>query len=513
MVQSPRRRDERSRRPLAFGVLMVVAAVLSACSGEVSIPLGGSTTGAAAEGTTTTAPGTTAVGVAVTSASTTGAGDVTSTQQPSAGLSTADPTAQAASGDGTSVLEALAAGGGATADGVAQELDALLEAGALGTVSASVTDVATGTTLLSQDADEAVAGASTTKLLTATAVLQVYGPQATFDTRVVATDADAPVVLVGGGDVLLDDGASDPDAVDGHAGLATLAESTAEALTAQGRTSVALRVDDTLFDGARAADWDAGDVAGGYVAPVMALALHGGSTGSSSIGEPQRSSDPAMAAATAFAEALEDAGITVTGKVKRGTAAADATTLATVSSAPLAEVVEFFLTYSDNTVAEAMARMVAVGTDAEATFAGAAAAVTAVLADAGVDTEGLHLTGGSGLGQKSRLTTTALVDTLALAASADAPHLRAAVTGMPVAGATGTLDDRFTRSSQSAALGVVRAKTGTLTGVNALSGVLVDADGDLLAFAFVANGTSNALRAESALDSLAAALVGCGCQG
>ena len=50
-------------------------------------------------------------------------------------------------------------------------------------------------------------------------------------------------------------------------------------------------------------------------------------------------------------------------------------------------------------------------------------------------------------------------------------------TGLPVAGVTGTLAERFSTAGTDAGRGVVRAKTGTLTGVDALAGLMRDAEG------------------------------------
>ncbi len=84
------------------------------------------------------------------------------------------------------------------------------------------------------------------------------------------------------------------------------------------------------------------------------------------------------------------------------------------------------------------------------------------------------------------------------------------LTGLPVAGFTGTLIDRYPKESPGT--GVVRAKTGTLTGVNTLAGTVVDADGRLLLFAFMTTGTTDPRAAQSALDHMASTLANCGCR-
>jgi len=79
--------------------------------------------------------------------------------------------------------------------------------------------------------------------------------------------------------------------------------------------------------------------------------------------------------------------------------------------------------------------------------------------------------------------------------------------GLPVAGVTGTLTDRFATAGTSAGRGVVRAKTGTLTGVNSLSGLVRDTQGRLLAFSFIADGSPGpVLDARAALDRGASVL-------
>jgi D-alanyl-D-alanine carboxypeptidase/D-alanyl-D-alanine-endopeptidase (penicillin-binding protein 4) len=57
----------------------------------------------------------------------------------------------------------------------------------------------------------------------------------------------------------------------------------------------------------------------------------------------------------------------------------------------------------------------------------------------------------------------------------------------------------------------VRAKTGSLTGVNTISGQLVTKDGRLLVFAIMADRTGDSIAARQALDRIAVRLVACGC--
>ncbi|MEW5629237.1 D-alanyl-D-alanine carboxypeptidase, partial [Streptomyces hydrogenans] len=86
------------------------------------------------------------------------------------------------------------------------------------------------------------------------------------------------------------------------------------------------------------------------------------------------------------------------------------------------------------------------------------------------------------------------------------PELRPLLTGLPVGGFTGTLAGRYGQAPAGA--GLVRAKTGTLTGVNTLAGTVVTTDGRLLAFAFLAGRTPSPDLAQPALDRLSAALTG-----
>jgi serine-type D-Ala-D-Ala carboxypeptidase/endopeptidase (penicillin-binding protein 4) len=343
------------------------------------------------------------------------------------------------------------------------------------------------------------------------AALSRLGGDATFTTRVVTGVAPDEVVLLGGGDVLLAPGAGDPAAANGHAGLDDLAEATATALRSQGRTAVAVRVDDSLFSGpSMGAGWTQSDLALGFAAPVTALAVNAGRVEDERYAP--RVADPSLAAGETFAGLLRAEGVAVAGDVARTVAPAEPEVLAEVSSAPVADVVGYVLAASDNTAAEAMARMVAVEMGRPAAFADAARAVLDEVALLGVDVSGVTLADGSGLSDGSSMPAQVLTGLLATAASGEHPELRPLLTGLPVAGLDGTLLDRFTDDGAVAGLGAVRAKTGSLTGVTSLAGTVLTVDGRLLVFAVLADAVPATGPAREAVDSMAAVLAGCGCR-
>jgi len=395
---------------------------------------------------------------------------------------------------------------------LATTLAPLVASPALGPrVSASVVDAATGDVLLDTAGSIARTPASTAKLLTAAAVLTTVGPETTLPTRVVQGAAPDEIVLVGAGDMLLGTGESDPTVIVGRAGLATLAQQTAARLAQAGTTRVALRVDDTAFAGATVAPaWDRADVTHGYTGRVAAIGL------ARDRARPTRPGpvDPALSAGRAFASALTAAGISVAGPPVRTSAPDQAAVLAEVRSAPISDVVAVTLRDSDNALAEVLGRLAARAMGRPPTFEDSAVAVVDQVERLGIDTGATHLADVSGLGDGSVIPARVLTDLLLLATSPDHPQLRSLLTDLPVAGFSGTLGDRFTKGSARAAAGLLRAKTGTLTGVSTLAGYVVDDDGRLLLFAVMADQVppTGTLAARQAVDRIGTALAGCGCR-
>jgi D-alanyl-D-alanine carboxypeptidase/D-alanyl-D-alanine-endopeptidase (penicillin-binding protein 4) len=438
-------------------------------------------------------------------------------------------------------------GGEATGAGVTANLDGLIKSGNLGPrVGALVTDLATGQVLYQRNPTVGLAPASTTKIVTAIAALGTLGPGARFTTKVIIAPGGrtsgsgsggtagggssrgrgVSIILVGGGDpTLAADRYPDGD-YPRPATLRSLAAVTAKALRARGIKSITLHYDASLFGGPQVArGWAAPGTAGNYVssgnfAPITGLEVDQGRL--TARGKPEdsdnpgnfrpRSLTPSKDAARAFAVFLRGDGIVLHGNPSARRASGKGALLAEVRSPALAAIVQQMLMESNNVIAETLARQVAVATGRPGTFAGAAAAVMAVAARYNV--KGVHLYDGSGLSPMDRISPRALVTLVGLAAKSGPRSLRPAITGMPVAGFSGTLGPgSFFGPFGRDALGTVRAKTGNLTHVATLAGVAYTAGGQLLAFAFMGNDISQTLglQPELTLARLATALAGCGC--
>ena len=371
-----------------------------------------------------------------------------------------------------------------------------------------VLDPATNTELWGHTPERALVPASTGKLITTAAALLTLNPTDRLVTRVVAGPDPGTVVLVGGGDPTL---TALPDAKGSLYPDAPSITELAEAVRKKAPGPIRRVLVDTsryTADGL-APGWSQGDVAAGFITPIEPVMLDGGRI-DPTLPDGPRVSDPALTAGRALADVL---GVDA---VERGSAAPGAAAIAAVSSAPLSELAEFALRSSDNVLAEVLAREVAIVREAEPSFAGAAGATLAALRQAGIDTSGAEMVDGSGLSTRNQVPARVLGEILAAAAAPakgplDTQFLRPILSGLPVAGGVGTLDDRYARDGRAAAgRGVVRAKTGSLTGVSSLAGVVTDADGRLLVFALMSNWASPGV-VRPLHDAMAAELSRCGC--
>ncbi len=236
---------------------------------------------------------------------------------------------------------------------------------------------------------------------------------------------------------------------------------TAGQLRADGVEAVSLAVDDSVFTGpAQGEGWEAEDVELCLVTPITALAVH--RTTPAEVCVPDY--DPAISAGRIFAELLNGFGIQVLGEVGRAAApVGESEVLASVESAPMSAMVEQMVTDSDNVSAEMLAHLVGGEVVGEASFQGGARATLAALADLGVSSQGVTLLDGSGLSLLDLLPPRTASELLNVALNGANDQLWPMLTGLPVAGSTGTLIERFATPPTEPGRGDVRGKTGTLT--------------------------------------------------
>lgn len=346
--------------------------------------------------------------------------------------------------------------------------------------------------------------ASILKTLTAVSALDVLGPNKRFTTSVRLTGANT-IAIVGGGDPYLATSPGTAGTYPQPANLTDLARKTAAYLKAHHLRRVALTYDNSLFSGpALDPSWEPDYFSSGVIAPISALWTNEGKLDDGAL-----SANPALTAAQVFAGLLQGRGIAVMG-TPTATTAATSPTIASVTSAPLVQELDETLGESDNFAAEVIARHVAIGTGNPASFSGAVTAITQTLIKLGIPITGLQMHDGSGLSRHDRLEPETLAAIFRLAATT--PRLSGLLGDLPVAGFSGTLNYRF-QMTPAKALGLVRAKTGTLTSVNSMAGFAVDATGTPLIFVAVGDRTSgpNTLEARALLDSIGAALTTCRC--
>ncbi|MGH9288457.1 MAG: D-alanyl-D-alanine carboxypeptidase/D-alanyl-D-alanine endopeptidase [Acidimicrobiales bacterium] len=372
---------------------------------------------------------------------------------------------------------------------LAAELQAWLAASPPGTCLAVDSQ---GEVLFEHNPTVPLAGASTQKLLIATGLLLSLGPDATLNTRVLTASPQRGGVVAG--DLFVVGG--------GDAALGTPAWSTSapavpldrvvhdvdrlvDAIVAAGVTRIEGSVvgDGSRYDGERYNPaWPQRFIDQDAIGPIGGLMVNDGFAAFS----PARSAaatvpalDPAADAARVVTDQLRAKGVVVVGAPRAGRAPRRATEVASLASPPISQIVAEMLTSSDNETAEAALKEIGVAVSGQGSTQAGKAALTRLLADAGVPVDGVQLVDGSGLSNRGRLTCRTLTELLTRPGTG--PELR---NGLAVAGETGTLAERW-RGTPVA--GRLRAKTGSLRNVTALAGEIKPLAGGTITFAYVAN--------------------------
>ncbi|MFN6547030.1 D-alanyl-D-alanine carboxypeptidase/D-alanyl-D-alanine endopeptidase [Mycolicibacterium nivoides] len=391
-----------------------------------------------------------------------------------------------------------------TVSGLAAALAPALANPDLGEVTGRITDAETGAELWEQNSGVPMQPASVNKVLTTAAALLTLDRNARLATTVLAVDSQPGlVVLKGGGDTTLSAAPEDTDTW--YKGAARISD-LAEQVRNSGITVTAVRVDTSEYSGpTMAPGWDPADIEGGDIAPMESVMLDGGRIQPVTV-ESRRSTTPALDAGRALAAALKVDPATVT--VLSG--AVSGKQIAAVQSAPLIERLRQMMNESDNVMAESIAREVAAQLHRPQSFDGGVDAVVSQLEGIGIDMSAAKLVDSSGLSTEDRLTARILDEVVNIAAGNTEPAVRPLVDLLPIAGGSGTLSNRYldTDAGRDAA-GWLRAKTGSLTGTNALAGIVTDDNGRVLTFALISNNAGPTGR--TAIDELAAVLRSCGC--
>ena len=376
----------------------------------------------------------------------------------------------------------------------------------LGALTGRVTDALTNTQLWEQGSSVPMLPASTNKVLTAGAALLTLDHDARQTTTVVAADQSRQpgvVVLVGGGDPTLS--SAPPGSETLYRNAARISD-LAQQVRGSGIKVTAIQVDASAFSGpSLAPGWDPADILGGDIAPIEAVMVDAGRI-QPLTPESVRSVTPALDAGQALAQAL---GVDPKAVTMATVPMRDGRQLASVQSAPLIDRLNEMMNHSDNVMAECIAREVAVAMGKPASFGGAVDAVTSRLSAAGVDMAGARLMDSSGLSVDDRLTAKTLDEVIATAAGTSQPTMRPLLDLLPIAGGSGTLSDRFVDDQTADAAGWLRAKTGSLTAINTLAGIVTDVGGRVLTFSLMSNNAGPTGR--TAIDALAATLRSCGC--
>jgi len=320
---------------------------------------------------------------------------------------------------------------------------------------------------------------SNMKLLVAATALEVLGTEYRYTTALRGTVSGRVVVgnlwLVGGGDPHLVT-RSAPVAPRYDVIAPTFLDTLVDELVAQGITTVTGSVvgDGTRYDDERYAPGWGDGIRGVEAGPLGGLVVDDGLPPGSLIRRP----DPALAAAESLTALLRARGITVVGNPRSAAVMDELPIVASVVSAPLAQSIANVLTNSDNNSAELVLKEIGAVVRGEGTRIAGLQVVLDTVTEWELPVDGIALADGSGLDRANLLTCDLLVSLLERE-STNASFIDA----MAVAGRSGTLSEVFRTPP---ARDAIRAKTGTLTGVKALSGV-ASRGGVSTSFALVVN--------------------------
>lgn len=390
---------------------------------------------------------------------------------------------------------------------IAKLIKTRLRSSAVGSkYSYRVTDVASGQSIANRRGTHGHLPASTNKIMTAAAILQVLGPSHRFSTKVVSL-GKGKVALIGGGDATLSRGNLDTIARE----LALKLRANDSLAPAPGK-KLEIYFDDSLYPKPTKPGGWTNSYQPGIVRPVRPLGTLGQYVWDSS-------SDAASHFRSRVATKTIDGKKISTISKGRTKAPKNANVLVNFKGATLSNQINTFLQVSENNIGEMLFRNVAVAKGKSASWGGSRQAVRDVLTrDLRIPLGNTKIEDGSGVSRRDRLNARALTSALNRAADKKKyPNLAPIYHwgSLPLAGVTGTLasgNGRYNTRPTSCARGKIRAKTGTLHDTVGLAGLTVGRDGRLKSFAILVNSRPkrySPLQTRRIVDRGAATVHGC----
>lgn len=376
----------------------------------------------------------------------------------------------------------------------------------LTTFTGQVLDLATGNILYDNGGSTPSITASSVKFIGAAAAMQALGPNFRISTKVVYSPSNPDtIILVGGGDPTLARGNSSV-----YKNAPKLSDLAAQVQTWAASNNITeirhLVLDSSLFSGNTwDTSWPNYERTAGYQPLITALMVDG-DRANPSAAKSARSTDPVGRAGREFKKALGD--LAVNADITNAVAPSGATKIAEVKSAKLPTLISYMISASDNTLAEFLARHVAISQNLPANLQSIQSGYMQALSTLGLNWDGVVIKDGSGESKFDVVTPSLFNDLMSKVLAGDA-NLKSIVNGFPVAGKSGTLGSRFT-GDNAIARGKVYAKTGSILHAYALVGYMDAQDGSRLAFAFFAAGPTTSGATRTALDTVTTAVFKCG---
>jgi D-alanyl-D-alanine carboxypeptidase/D-alanyl-D-alanine-endopeptidase (penicillin-binding protein 4) len=359
-----------------------------------------------------------------------------------------------------------------------------------------------GSEVASLNKSEQLPPASTLKTLTALAASNSLDLSKTLDTKAVLSTDEGTLTLVGAGDMLLGAGQSDKNAINGRAGLASLANDAVTALKAKKISSVSLAYSNMFKNNEPVPPAYVSEnyLSSGDYAPLSSYAINEGRVGTADLSP--RVDNPALGVASSFADALRAGGIQVNDTSEQAYNENPAgSTLSYVSSAPLRDMLQYTLSNSDNTLAEEFGRFVGLSVSNSLDRKTSLMAVKSVITKLGINLNSSVIDDCSGLSATNRLTADVLAKVQKKMQNETFALLPAR--GLPISGYSGSLADSFHEDYiKDGIVGYVRAKTGTLARTASLSGVFMkDASKPIIFSVIINTASENTLgQAKEAID-------------